>query len=100
MAFASAIRSFPFFAAFAMRAVAQDKLTAVGLAASSAALAVSMLPPLKSASEYPAKIPMAGAPRILSFFIASMHCSRLFSVMYFSSFGSRVWSSILRLPFS
>ena len=51
IALASSIRLLPAFAASAILVVAQLKLTAVGLAESSAALAASIWPPLKSASE-------------------------------------------------
>src|SRR5204863_5848533 len=87
---------------------AQNKFTAVGRVASmtlhmkskSYSRSATDVPtdwPAPSARPIAAETPIAGAPRTTIFLIASATSSYERSVRYFSSFGSRRWSS-MRTP--
>src|SRR5229473_2957516 len=88
-----------------MRSIAQNRLTAVGRVApmtlhmkrksySRSAIEVPTDWFAPSAKPIAAETPIAGAPRTTIFLIASATSSYDRSVRYFSSVGSRRWSSI------
>src|SRR5712692_3887428 len=88
-----------------MRSTAQNKLTAVGRVPSMT-LHMNLKSNSRSATDVPtdwlapsarpiaADTPIAGAPRTTIFLIASATSSYERSIKYFSSVGSRRWSSI------